>query len=87
MADPYYEIGLIATDGAMHMRCVACATQEGIADADNWVWSQAWALAAQPGWGAAWASALAADNPSPGSDPSVITDGQILSAVQALHGP
>jgi hypothetical protein len=32
---------------------------------------------------AAYASALAAGNPSPGGDPAVITDGMILSNVQA----
>jgi len=32
---------------------------------------------------AAYASALAADNPNPGGDESVITDGMILSIVQA----
>jgi len=35
---------------------------------------------------AAYESALAAGNPDPGGDPSVVTDGAILSAVQA-HWP
>ena len=35
---------------------------------------------------AAYASALAGGNPEPGSDESVVTDGMILSAVQA-HWP
>ena len=33
---------------------------------------------------AAYASALAADNPNPGDDPTVITDGMILAAVQSM---
>ena len=85
MSDPYWETGQIAADHDMHARFVACAQQEGIPDPDSWAWDRAWALAAQPGWGAAWASALASGNTAPGRDPSVVTDGQILSAVQALY--
>lgn len=48
-----------------------------------------WLLAAAPGWVPAWESASAAtratDAPPIGADPGVITDGMILSAVQALH--
>lgn len=43
-----------------------------------------WAVASDTE--AAYASALAAENPNPGGDESVITDGMILSAVQA-HWP
>lgn len=42
-----------------------------------------WAVASADDIEAAYASALAAGNPAPGSDESVITDSQILSAVQA----
>lgn len=84
--DPYWEISQIAADPDMHGRIVACAQKEGVPDADNWVWNHSWEYAAQPGWGAAWASALAASNPTPGRDAAVISDGQILSATQALQG-
>lgn len=44
--------------------------------------------AAAPGWDAAWESAMVShpddDNYDPGRDQGVITDGQILSEVQAL---
>jgi hypothetical protein len=42
-------------------------------------------VAASPGWSEAWAAAGAADPPIefPGRDAGVITDGMILSAVQA----
>jgi hypothetical protein len=43
-------------------------------------------LAASPGWDQAWSSALAAGNETPGRDPGVITDGMILSGVQAIGG-
>jgi hypothetical protein len=43
-------------------------------------------LAIQPGWREAWESALASGVENPGADPAVITDGQILAAVQSLLG-
>jgi len=42
-----------------------------------------WPVASASDVEAAYASALAAGNPDPGGDESVITDGMILSAVQA----
>ena len=42
-----------------------------------------WHVAAANDVEAAYASALAADNPDPGGDESVITDGMILANVQA----
>jgi hypothetical protein len=58
----------------------------------GWVQDNRYVWAASPGWGAAWDSALAAHPPEtepdyePGKDPAVITDGMILSTVQALAG-
>jgi hypothetical protein len=53
-----------------------------------WVHDYRYVWASSPGWGAAWDSALAGhpDDPDyePGKDPAVITDGMILSTVQAL---
>jgi hypothetical protein len=55
-----------------------------------WVKDNRYVWASSPGWGAAWDSALAGhpDDPEyqPGKDPAVITDGMILSTVQALAG-
>lgn len=81
----------IANDAAMRGRVAQCAAQNGVMsdaglDADLWSyeWRREWASA--PGWSDAWESALAGDPPnlSPGSDPGVITDGQIESQVQAM---
>jgi hypothetical protein len=44
-------------------------------------------MAAQPGFGDAYAYALANGNPAPGKDDTVITDEQILSAVQSILIP
>ena len=43
-----------------------------------------WPVASKADIEAAYASAVATDNPDPGGDESVITDGMILSAVQSL---
>jgi len=59
----------------------------------QWVKDHRYVWAASPSWGAAWDSALAAHPPEtepdyePGKDPGVITDGMILSTVQALGAP
>lgn len=65
---------------------VASEHQAGNTDAEpeRWVSSNRHYWAASPGWSEAWESALASENPDPGADASVITDGQILSAVQEL---
>jgi|SRR5215510_3769037 len=49
---------------------------------DNISYSMRWAVATATDVEAAYASALAAENPDPGGDESVITDGMILSVVQ-----
>ncbi|AYQ99479.1 hypothetical protein PBI_JOHANN_23 [Microbacterium phage Johann] len=71
-------------------RVAACVAVEGLSIfPEQWASEKAWALAAQPGWAEAWESALVAHKDDeayvPGLDPGVITDGMILSAVQALH--
>lgn len=45
-----------------------------------------WQCCAEPGWGAAWDSAIAAEVENPGADPAVISDGMILTAVQLRLG-
>lgn len=96
--DSYLAISQIANDENMTERMRAGATQQvylGNAPAisgypPEWVNQNRYVWAASPGWGAAWDSALAAhpDDPEyePGADPAVITDGMILSTVQALGG-
>lgn len=85
----YTAIAQAAQDGALRARIAACiATQGSTAEhptqtADRLLW----ACAAQPGWGEAWASAQAAGNPNPGDDPAVISDPQILAAVQKILAP
>lgn len=84
----YWTISEMAADNDLTRREAACYAQEPDADGDPTTWALAngLALAAQPGWDAAWASALAAGNEQPGRDEAVITDNQILAAVQLLLG-
>lgn len=84
----YLTQSIIADDPYMRLRVASCAAQEGCAetgiDPDAWTseWRRVWA--SSPGWDAAWESAQAGGVETPGSDPAVITDGQILAQVQAM---
>lgn len=85
----YFDVSLLASDLDFRSRVAACHATETPGDsADSYQWAADHGLdiAAQPGFGEAYASALAAEVPNPGSDPSVISDAQILSAVQPLIG-
>lgn len=80
----YWDQAMMAADSDLFLRCRACAAQEGATDPNTWTSDNMLALAAQPGWDAAWASAVASGTPQPGRDPAVISDPMILAAVQAL---
>ena len=86
----YLTQAIIADDPYVRLRVSSCAAQQGVAgegsgiDPDSWTlqWRRVWA--SSPGWDVAWESAMASQNPNPGGDPTVITDAQILSQVQAM---
>lgn len=84
----YYDIFLLSGDSEFLGRVAASyATETPLGDGVDpplWATQHAWDVAAAPGFGDAYASALASGNEHPGSDASVITDGMILSAVQAI---
>lgn len=80
----YSTQALMARDNALLLRVTACAADEGIANPETWAWSHQWELSAQPGWDAAYAYAITAENPNPGDDSGVVTDAMILSAVQSI---
>jgi hypothetical protein len=84
----YYTINVNANDQAFIGRLTACAAQEGRQpDEVTAAWRLRFPVASKSDIEAAYASALAAGNPNPGGDPSVITDGMILSAVQSVPDP
>lgn len=73
----------MAQDGGLIMRIGACVATEGISlNPTAWADTHRQRLVASPGWAAAYESAIASENPAPGEDEAVITDGMILSAVQ-----
>lgn len=81
----YYEIGLLARDPDFETRVAACYGTETMAqDPESWAVTHQWLMASQPGFGEAYSYAVNAGTPNPGRDPSVITDPQILSAVQLI---
>jgi hypothetical protein len=88
----YADIAALAADRDFAARTEASYAVETLAqpDADNppsWQATHAWDMAAQPGFGEAYAYAIANGNGRPGYDPAVITDGMILAAVQSLITP
>lgn len=52
----------------------------------QWAQDHIWWIAAAPGFADAYTYALANGVERPGNDPSVITDAQLLAAVQAVAG-
>lgn len=82
----YSDQALLAVDSDFHQRISACYAVEGpkTHQPTSWASDHIWWLAAAPGFADAYAYALATGVERPGNDPAVITDPQILSAVQAL---
>ncbi len=82
----YYEQSLLSQDGQFRDRVAACYAVETTStdqQPTRWADSHLWAIAAAPGFADAYSSALAGSVPNPGADPSVISDAQLLAAVQA----
>jgi hypothetical protein len=84
----YATINQCANDGALQGRVTAACAAEGRTENPNAVMYQViWGVAAASDVEAAYASALAANNPDPGGDETVVTDGMILANVQAHLPP
>jgi hypothetical protein len=79
----YATINACANDDAFRGRVTACAAQEGATDPDAAWYQVRWPVSSAGDIEAAYASAVAGQNPDPGGDEAVITDQMILSAVQA----
>lgn len=81
----YQEVVDVYGSQELRMRVTACAATEGVPDPYSFIAQNEWQLAAQPGWAAAWGSAVLAELQGElGSRADVITDAMILAAVQAL---
>ena len=81
----YNTIAQCATDDALIQRVRAAVSTQPDAPSppDNYAYQIIWPLSGAADVEAAYASALAADNPIPCGDEGVVTDGMILSNVQA----
>lgn len=82
----YSDQALLAVDNDFLVRIAAAAATEGVSglNAPLWAVQHAWAMSAAPGFAADYASALAAGVARPGNDQGVISDAELLSAIQAL---
>jgi hypothetical protein len=91
----YLDQSEIAENPSMFARVAQCAAEQNIKDPDGWTHTNRREWAAAPGWDDAWASAQASHPPpdppdpevpayDPGADEAVITDGMILTQVQAM---
>lgn len=78
----YGTIAKCATDKAFLDRLTAACAQEGRTNPQGAMGQIAYPVSVHGDIEAAYASALAAQNPNPGGDESVITDAMILGAVQ-----
>lgn len=84
----YTTIHQCANDEAFQARLMAAAAQEGH---DNPEYAMSvllrWPVSSAQDIEDAYEFAVNSDNPNPGGDPTVITDQQILSAVQPILNP
>jgi hypothetical protein len=83
----YSTVNKCAGDEALRGRVTAAIAAEGNPSPQTAVYDYMWWVASRSDIEAAYGSALAAENPDPGGDESVVTDGMILSAVQAYTPP
>lgn len=84
----YTTIHQCASDPAFMARLEAAAAQEGHEN-PNYAMSELlrWPVSTKTDIAAAYESAVLNGNENPGGDPAVITDAQILSAVQPILKP
>jgi hypothetical protein len=83
----YYDQALLAQDWDFTQRVASSAAIEiDLGDTQPLAWAaeHIWIIAAAPGFADAYSSAIAGGVENPGRDPAVISDGQILAAVQAI---
>jgi hypothetical protein len=83
----YMDQAALSRDGDFAQRIAACGVNEveaAKANAMQWAAENQWLISSSPGFADKYASAVAGGVPRPGADPSVISDADILSAVQTL---
>jgi len=92
MTYTYNSVAAIQKSQSLRERLTACAAIEKYGDNNPWGWVdlRMWRFAAMPEWGDQWTYAVDrhkddTDPYDPGRQEDVITDAQILSAVQAVR--
>jgi len=82
----YFDVAALSADLDFRDRVTACYVTETPTDNEpvNWMGDHIWQIASAPTFGDKYASAIAGGVDHPGRDQSVIADGEILSAVQAV---
>jgi hypothetical protein len=87
----YRAIVEMARSVSLQQRCAAAAAEQGVTSPDQWVTMRIWQFAASPGWADKWQYATDEitinQQPDLGIRDDVISDGDILAAVQALNAP
>jgi len=76
-------IAQCSVDQVFGRRTTAAYAAEGIVKADLAWQTMRWAIASDPSVAAPYESAVLNNNPDPGGDESVVTDGMLTAAVQA----
>jgi hypothetical protein len=82
----YRDVAQMAVSHPLQQRVTGCVATEGVEGPQFWTGQHIWEVVAAPGWGDAWASALAGGmtNDEAGDNEGVITDAMILSQVQEV---
>jgi hypothetical protein len=84
----YFDVAMLHADPDFLTRVTACYAGETLGTAGEepnaWTVEHAWDVASAPGFGDAYASAVASGVENPGRDQAVVSDAQILSAVQFI---
>ena len=82
----YSSLAALAADPDFISRVSAAAAVEvpHTHQPQQWASDHIWWISASPGFADAYESAIAGEVPRPGNDPAVISDAQILAAVQQL---
>lgn len=87
----YSAIVDMANSASLRSRVAAAAAAEGASDPEQWARANIWRIAASPDWATDWAYAVDTAtvnvNPDTGARIDVISDADILAAVQAVMMP
>jgi hypothetical protein len=85
----YTSVVEMANSSSLIGRLTAGAAGESIANPEQWTRTYLWKLVSSPGWSDQWQYATDTStvntNPDLGIRNDVISDGNILSAIQAVH--